>query len=100
MLDRPQRPEAGGELNHANSTLLQGIANVPIEHNVGAAEFVDRLLGIAYYKELSWRGRHVQPIRFGWIVGGEQQQDFSLQGVGVLKLVDEDVGEAVLQVTP
>ena len=38
-----------------------------------------------------------EPVGLGGIVGCEQQQDFGLQRVGVLEFVDEDMGEALLQ---
>ncbi len=98
LLDRTQRPKAGGQLNHAHAALLQRIANFPVQHHVGTAELIDRLLRIADHEQLPRFGRDLQPVRFAGIVRGEQQQDLGLQRIGILKLVDENVSEAVLQI--
>ncbi len=46
---------------------------------------------------LPWQRARATPVGFGRIGGGEQQQDFRLQRIGVLELVDEDVADAPLQ---
>ena len=43
---------------------------------------------------------YLQPVRFGGVVGGQQQQDFGLQRVGILEFVDEKVAEAFLEIFP
>ena len=81
-----------------NAALLECVANFPIQHHIGAAELIDGLFGIAHDEQLARLGRNLQPIRFVGIVGGKQQQDFSLQRIGVLKFIDEDVRETILQI--
>ncbi len=70
-----------------------------VERYVGASEAVDRLLRIADKKQLAGNGADSPPVCAAGIVGGKQKQDLGLEGIGVLKLVDEKVGEALLQVT-
>ena len=73
--------------------------------NVGAAEAVDRLLGVADDEELAFDGLDFAPVA-GTVAGvcatvfffGQKQGDLRLQGVGVLHFVDEDVGETVAEV--
>ena len=70
-----------------------------IERDVGAPEAVDRLLRIADKKELAGNGADSAPVCVAVIVGGKQKKDLGLEGIGVLELVDEEVGEALLQLT-
>ena len=42
-------------------------------------------------------GADSAPVRHAGIVGGEQKKDLGLEGISVLELVDEEVGEALLQ---
>ena len=49
---------------------------------------------------LARRGHNLAPPINGRVVRREQQQDLGLQGVGVLKLVDEDVRQPALQRLP
>ena len=65
--------------------------------DVGAAESVNRLLGIADEKQLARHRLHATPVALSRIVGGEQQKNFRLQRIGVLELVDEQMGEARLK---
>ena len=48
-------------------------------------------------KSLPGTGRTFAPVRDGGIVGGQEQQDLGLQRIGVLKLVDEQALEALLE---
>ena len=68
-----------------------------VERHVGAAEAVDRLLGIADDEELAGDGARAREVVLEGIVGREQEQDLGLEGVGVLELVDEQVREALLE---
>ena len=70
----------------------------PIQRKIGAPELVNRLLGIAHQEQLAGRRRHSQPGSFLRIAGRQQNQNLRLQGIGVLKLVDEDVRVAALQI--
>ena len=68
-----------------------------VDSDVRTAEAVDRLLGITNQEQLSWNGPDIAPIGLVSIVGGEQQEDLGLEWVGILELVDEEVGKALLQ---
>src|SRR5206468_7013259 len=48
---------------------------------------------IADDEQSAWFGRDAPPIG-SWLSGAQPQQDFRLQRIGVLKLVDEKVREA------
>ena len=98
LLDGPQCAKAGGQLHDPDAALLQRIANLAVEHDIGAAELIDRLLGIADHEQLAGFRRDLAPVRLRRIVRGEQQQDLRLQRIGILKFVDEDMREAVLQI--
>ena len=72
--------------------------------DVGAPEPVDGLLGVADHEEFAGDDRYARPIG-GLPVGGlvvrvagEEEGDLRLDRIGVLELVDEDVGEAALEV--
>ncbi len=71
-----------------------------VERDVGAAEFVDGLFGVADQEELARRRRGRQPVGLIWIGRGQQHQDLRLQRIGILKLIDEQVAEALLKVRP
>ena len=90
--------EAAREADESDTALLQRIANLPVEHQVGPAELVDRLLGIADQEQFPGLRPDLLPIRFGRIVAAQQQQDLDLQRIGVLKFVDEQMAEALLQI--
>ena len=72
--------------------------------DVGAPEPVDGLLGVADHEEFSGDDRCARPIGglpVGGVVvrvAGEEEGNLRLDGIGVLELVDEDVGEAALEV--
>jgi len=99
-LDRRRRAEAGRELQACRATAGELLAHLPVHGDVGAPEAVDRLLGVAHDEELPRHGLHLAPVASGGIGGGEQQQDLGLEGIGVLELVHEDVGEPPLEVGP
>ena len=72
-----------------------------VDGDVGAAEAVDALLGIADHEELAGGQTDVAPVpgrRLGLRVLGQQEGDLGLQRVGVLELVHEDEIEALLEV--
>ncbi len=77
--------------------LLDPAADLAIDRDVGAAEAIDRLLGIADDEETAGLRLRLPPVGLARIVGGEQQQDLGLQRIGVLELVDEDALEAALE---
>jgi hypothetical protein len=67
-----------------------------VDRDVRTPEPIDGLLGVAHQEDLSRNRGRVAPGALLGIVGGEQQQDLGLQRIGVLELVDEEVGEARL----
>ena len=74
------------------------LAHLAIDADVGAAEPVDRLLGVADDEEAAGDGDDARASRpASGSADGEQQQDLRLQRIGVLELVDEDVREARLE---
>ncbi len=79
------------------SPLLDPAAHLAIDRDVGAAEPVDRLLGIADDEEAAGQRLRLAPVGLARIVGGEEQEDLGLQRIGVLELVDEDALEAALE---
>ena len=76
------------------------LRHLAVDPDVGATEPVDRLFRIANQEQASRDWPDTPPVRLGLVVGREQQQDLGLQRVGVLELVDEDVGEALLEASP
>ena len=67
---------------------------------VGAAEAVDRLLGVAHEEERARAERErcrVVGVAIGRRLAAEAPEDFCLERVGVLELVDKDVAEALGQ---
>src|SRR5262249_19899601 len=85
-LNRRHAAVARRQLQRASAGGLQLVANAPVRGDVGSAEAVNRLLRIADDEELAAD------------VAGEELQDFGLNRIGVLELVDEDARELLLQV--
>src|SRR5436853_74877 len=85
MLDLRHAAIARREMQDTPAARLEPIAYVPIRADVGAAEPVDGLFRIADDEQLS-----------GHVVG-EQLQDFRLNRIGILELVDEDAREFLTQ---
>ena len=97
LLDGPCRAEAGAQMQELRPAGAQELLHVLVESDVRPAEAVDGLLRVAHHEQLS-RGRAgLAPLRGGGIVGGDEQQDLSLQRIGVLELVHQHVGEAAGQ---
>ena len=74
------------------------VADGPVGADIGAAEPVNRLLRIADDEQLAGFGAGLRPAIGAVVRGRQQEQDFRLNGIGVLELVDEDPGESALQV--
>ena len=66
------------------------LARLRVGADVGAAEAVDRLLGVADHEESALAQNAVLPSRRA-VVGGDPKQDLCLDRVGILEFVDEDV---------
>ena len=79
---------------------LEPLEQVVVERDVGAAEAVDALLGIANQEQLARCEADVTPVgrkrQSVALVGAEIEGDFGLQRIGVLKLVHEDAPVAPL----
>src|SRR5213080_2159399 len=87
-----------GKIHDANAAGLEHALDLLVQDHVCPAKFVDRLLRIADQKQLAGFRCRVEPVFVSRVVRRKQEQQLSLQRVRVLKLVHEDVAEAVLQV--
>ncbi len=73
------------------------LVDAAVDADVRPPESIDRLLRVADDEELAGDGSDLPPIRNGGIVRGQEQQDLRLQRIGILKLVDEQTLEALLE---
>ena len=96
-LDLRHAAKARRQVHKRGAPLLDPAADLAIDGDVGAAEAVDRLLGIADDEEAAGLRLRLAPVGLARIVGGEEQEDLGLQRIGVLELVDEDALEAALE---
>src|SRR5207247_546690 len=102
---RRERAERDGELDRNEAAPLREfglrdavfevLAHAPELARIGALEAVDRLLAVA-------DGENAAPARLARAAAGEElldqrRHDLPLLGVGVLRLVDEDVIEAAVE---
>src|SRR3546814_7074307 len=74
-----------------------GIARPDIGADIGAAEAIDRLLGITDEEERAGTDREGAPVCArdpGRRLAAEAPEDFRLKRVCILELIDKDVGEA------
>ena len=95
-LDVRRRAKADGEIFERGAAGEQAPLDLLIERDVGAAEAINGLLGIAHDEELAVARTHFEPVGFSRVVGGEQQQNFGLKRIGILEFIDEDVSKARL----
>ena len=79
---------------------FEQLAHFPIRLHVGAPEAVDRLLRVADDEQLARHRGDAAPVALGGIRGAQEQEDFRLQRIGVLELVDEEMREPVLKGAP
>ena len=100
LLDRAHRAEALGQVDARYAARGQRLRR---HFHTGRRRRGGTCRSIAWdrppRKACRERACTLQPVVFGGIVGGKQDQDFGLQRIGVLKFVHEDAGEALLQVT-
>src|SRR5262249_38718541 len=96
-LDRGWRPKAGGKGEQFRPGTKKALLDLFVDSDVSAPEPVNRLLRVANQEELTGNRLGRAPVRLTRIVGGEQEKDLGLERIGVLELVDEEVGEALLQ---
>ena len=66
--------------------------------DVGTPEAVDRLLGIAHHEQGARSRLQPAPVLLALVLPGEVEHDLSLDRVSILKLVDQQVGVAILEV--
>src|SRR5439155_12494109 len=92
-LNRRHAAIAGHQLEHAATALLELLADAPVGADVSTAEAINRLLGIADDEQLAADRPCLPALGHAGIVGREEQQDFRLNRIGVLELVDEDARE-------
>ena len=100
QLQRPHGAEVSLQVDHSHPGGLEDLLDLLVQDHVGAAEPIDRLLGVSHQKELSGNGPDPAPVRLLGVVRRQQQQDLRLQRVRVLELVDEDVAEVFLEIPP
>src|SRR5689334_1065890 len=84
-------PGAGG---------LQDFIDAAVEADIGSSKTIDGLLRVTYQKKFPRYRANFPPVRQQWIGGRKQQQDFRLQRIGVLELVDKNASEAILKARP
>ena len=98
--DRRDRAEVGGEGEGLAAASLDEALRLLVDRDVGAAEAVDRLLGVADDEELARLQAAAAPVGRGLPlrVLGQEERDLGLQRVGVLELVHQDEVEAPLEV--
>ena len=96
-LQRWEAAEACVEVEEFRAGCEQSLFHLLVDSDVRTAEAVDRLLGIADQEQLSRNGTDIAPVGLARIIGGEQQEDLGLEWIGILELVDEEVGKALLQ---
>ena len=99
--DRRAGAEVGGDGEHAVCRLrAERFTRPHVSRNVGAAEAIDRLLGIAHEEERARTQRECRPVvRLAGLrrLAAEAPEDLGLQRVGVLEFVHEYVAEALGQ---
>ena len=97
--DRGAGAEVGGDRQKAVGVLgAEGVARLHIGADVGAPEAIDRLLRVADQEERARPDLEAGPIVIAIDrLATQPPEDFGLQGIGVLKLVDEDMGETLSQ---
>src|SRR5438477_9307208 len=78
---------------------LDQFADFEVGRDVGSAETIDRLLRIADDEQRSGARPQLSPILLFEILACQIEQDFCLQRIGVLKLVDQHVRKSMLEVT-
>ena len=95
--DRGAGSEVGRDREHACGILrAECLARPEIGAHFGAAEAIDGLLGVADQEERARTDLETSPLgrcRISWGLAAQAPEDLRLQRIGVLELVDEDVGE-------
>ncbi len=97
VLDPGPRAKARHEIEERSAVRHQVRLDLFVEPDVRAAEPVDRLLRIADDEHLARDRARRTPVGRVGIVERQQKEDFDLERIGVLELVDEDAAEACLE---
>ena len=98
--DRRPRAEIRRDLDDVlRPSPLNGRARLAVGADIRAAELIDRLLGIAHHEERAWLKRGLLPPPRP-VVGGDQEEDFRLNRVGVLELVDKNMPIPGAKISP
>src|SRR5581483_10188746 len=90
-------PEARHEAHREGALRAEHPVRLRVHEDVGAAEPVDRLLRVADDRHAPRPQTDLPPVPGGGAVLAEEEDDLALEGVGVLELVHEDVGEERLE---
>ena len=103
-LDGRRGTKAGRESRLLRVALPEPIADDPVGADVGPAEAVDGLLGIADDEKRPRPGLHFAPVNRADAIGvrraGQEHHDLGLQRVGILELVDEQVRQPFAERPP
>src|SRR5690606_4467184 len=97
--DAAKRAEVGREPQLFAAGLDDQATNLIKYLDVGATEAIDRLLVVAHDEKTSGRRYAPVPLFFvGRIPPGEVEQHLGLRGIGILKLVDQEVPVPALEI--
>src|SRR5688572_1263651 len=100
MLDVRDAAKTGRQPQTPGALLRELLAHPAVDADVRTPKPVDGLLRVADDEQLPRDGTNASPLTLAGIVGREQQQQFRLEGIRILKLIDEKAGKALLEVTP
>ena len=104
LVHERQHRRHGAEVRGEGQDFAVGRLDQPlhllVDRDVGAAEAVDALLGVADHEQLAGREADARPFGRGRRRGvfGQEERDLRLERVGVLELVHQDEVEPLLEV--
>ena len=84
-------------MQQLGAVLEQQLFDLLVGADIGTAKAVDGLLRIPDDEQLPGNRHDAAPVAGRGITGREQDKDLRLQRVRVLELVDEKMGEALLE---
>jgi hypothetical protein len=90
-LDGGRSAKARGEVKQFSAGAKETGLHLLVERNVRAPEAVDGLFRIPNEEQLPRYRPGGVPIRTPGVVRREQEQDLSLEWIGVLELINEEV---------
>ncbi len=99
-VDAGHRAERAAKGDHGAAGLDDAVREPLVEPQIRATEAVDRLLRVADEEERPGRRRGLRPLGGLLRLAGQAPGDLHLHDVGVLHLVDEDMGEPGTQRAP